>query len=90
MGVLGDTEEFSTLNGSVNSDLSKALFVLLELIVLVTMLNALISHMGDIYDRVRAKSAAYQSLERLTLCLELLRFLPEAWVKDIEKNNRYR
>eukprot|EP00494_Astrolonche_serrata_P022094 UN22350 len=87
VGVLGDTDLFDSLHDEVGSEyleiLLTVLFVFLELIVLVTMLNALISHMGDIYDRVREKSIGYQSLERLKLCLELLRFLPQCWVTKL-------
>eukprot|EP00494_Astrolonche_serrata_P026263 UN26524 len=47
--------------------LAKVLFVGLQICSTITMLNALISHMGDIYDKVREKSLGYQSYERIKL-----------------------
>eukprot|EP00494_Astrolonche_serrata_P024779 UN25039 len=89
MGVLGDTDQFDLLESSTSSVFAKILFVCLQVCSTITMLNALISHMGDIYDKVREKSLGYQAYERIKLCLELMKFIPDRWRKDIEKRNVY-
>eukprot|EP00494_Astrolonche_serrata_P032079 UN32348 len=52
MSVLGDfdLELFDTM---VSPDVAKLMFLILEICILVTMLNALISHMTDAYTVVR-------------------------------------
>eukprot|EP00494_Astrolonche_serrata_P025943 UN26204 len=57
---------------SASPRLSQFLFVVLVLLTLVTMLNALISHMADTYDKVRDHSQEVILSARAVLIMELL------------------
>merc|ERR1719433_1267888 len=74
MGILGDTEPLEEVRGwnEPVKSWGECIFILMDFMLLILMLNAVIAYMGDSYNKVREVSEAWSLNQRAELLQEFM------------------